>query len=181
MCPTDVTGRVLLHGPQAVSAARSLAAQRRKDQNWPYPWDSPPPGSEQVQAFGSLVIPAPNTPTLVMSYTVDDGSEFVPTDILFGVVGTTWAPGDFTWSLTVNSPVGVTAVQALPFFGFQSVPTPLPPGPASFPWPIRRGEQSILHSRDTARIVVTNVNLGLGAGSFFAYLLGYTYPTVQNV
>lgn len=174
---SPVKTRTLVYGPDAVRAASALRIQQSKDSLWPYDWEFGAPGSKHDQANDYAVVPAANTPTEVVAYQVADGLDFYPQSLVLALIGTSFAPGDFTWSLTVNSPVGVTAAQALPYDGFQNVPFPL--GTLERPWDFAPGERNILRSRDVLRIVVNNLNLGQGSGAFVGVIRGRVIPAAR--
>lgn len=170
--------KTLVSGPQALKAAESLRRARRKDDFWPYDWQFAPPGSKMDQATGFVAVPAQNIATQVVSYQVPDGMNFYPLGVVLTLIGANYAPGDFTWSLTINSPVGISAAQFLPYDGFQNVPFGL--GTLEIPWALPRADRNILHARDTARIVVTVASAGLQQGSFAGVITGYVLDSEKR-
>jgi hypothetical protein len=174
-------GAVTLEGPASVIAANLIRERREQQTQWPYPWIYPPPEAIRVTAgadtSGSLLVPAAATPTQGLLYTVDEGFQFcldrlVVEYIAAGQVGA-WNPGDATWSITANQPVGVTSFQGYVVQGFSAVDVPL--GSLQIPWPLEMPE--LFDAGDQVRVVFTNTNLAQGAGNTFkSILLGWRWP-----
>jgi hypothetical protein len=171
---------IALRGPESIAAAQQLREEIRAKSQWPFPWVFPPPGAIRVTAgadsSGTLIVPAVATPTQGLLYTVDEGFLFAPDALVVeylndGVRGDT-NPGDFLWSMTLNSPVGVGNFQGSPIQGFTAVDVPL--GTLQIPWPVGC---DIYSPNDAIRIVVTNVNLSTGAPNYIKSILrGWTWP-----
>lgn len=170
-----------LQGPEAVAAVQQLREERRAKSQWPYPWSFPPPFAIRVSAgmdsSGTIAVPAAATPTQGLLYTVDEGFNFALEALVIeylndgkrGEVN----PGDFTWSLTRNQPVGVTTFQGSPIQGYTNVD--LPKGTQQIPWPLVCAD--IFDPNDAIRVVFTNVNLSDGAPNYFkSILLGWKWP-----
>jgi hypothetical protein len=170
-------GATVLEGPDSMPAAeavRDLASQKRE---WPYPWLFPPPGAVRVSAgldsSGTLLVPVAGVATQGLLYTVDEGFQFALEKLVVIFIGGTVLPGDFTWSLTRNQPVGVSSFQGVTVQGFQNVDVPL--GSLQIPWPLECPE--LFDPNDAIRVALTNVNLTSGAGNFFkSILLGWRWP-----
>ena len=167
------TRHALVYGSDALRAAESLRQQKRKDAAWPYDWEYAPPGSKEDQVVNYVAVPAAGILTEVCEYSVADGLHFYPTDVALVLMGVAYSPGDFTWSLTINSPADVAAPQAFTMDGYASVPVSL--GTLEIPWKLPRAERNLLHSRDVMRIVVSNVNLGAGGAFFVGVIKGYLF------
>ena len=159
-----------------VQAADALRKERGQKQQWPYPWSYPPPGAIRVIAgadtSGTLVTPALATPTQGLLYTVDEGFQFVLTELVVIYINGSTSnqgvpPGGFTWSLTVNQPVGVSSFQGSPIQGFTNVDVPL--GSIGYPWPLEMPE--FFQPNDQIRSVFTNVALSVGGANWFKTLL----------
>jgi hypothetical protein len=163
----------VLTGPALIQAAAALKAAHDKAVAWPYDWEHRPPGSRQAIAFGSIVAPAQGSQAQILQYNVPDSLQYVPTSLVFEFLGAAWNPGDFTFVLDVNQPIGSISVQGVPFTGYGSVPFNL--GSREIPWQIQAGENDKLKSADQVRVKVTNVNVTPNAPNYFnAVLLGYT-------
>lgn len=175
-----------LQGPESIAAAQALREERAARNQWPFPWSFPPPGAIRVtagaDASGTLIVPAVATPTAGLTYTVDEGFQFALEAIVVsflnaGALGLA-NPGDFTWSLTLNQPVGITSFQGSPIQGFSSVDVPL--GTLQIPWPLFCPE--LFQPNDTIRAVFTNVNLTDTEPNYFKTLfLGWKWPAVPSV
>jgi hypothetical protein len=172
----------VLNGPEAIAAAQQLREERAAKSQWPYPWCYPPPGAIRVtagaDASGTVAVPtALAGATQGLLYTVDEGFQFALEQIVVeyinsGVQGVA-NPGDFTWSLTLNSPVGVGTFQGSPIQGFTAVDVQL--GTLQIPWPLVCAE--LFQPNDAIRSVFTNVNLSSGAPNYFkTILLGWKWP-----
>jgi len=170
-----------LQGPEAIAAAEEIRQQRASKGQWPYPWSYPPPGAIRVSwgldTQGTLAVPVAATPTQALLYTVDQGYQFALYALVVeylndGVQGAV-NPGDFTWSMTLNQPVGIGNFQGSAVQGFTNVDVPI--GTLQIPWPLEEAE--LFDSNDQIRIVVTNTNLANGAPNFIkAILLGWKWP-----
>ena len=165
---------IIMTGAQAVSAARAIKAQHDKQSAWPYEWAFPPENSANVFRQGSLLVPVAATQSLVLQYNVPDSLAFVLTRVCLLVTGVNSLPGDFTWTLDVNLPLGSSSAQGTPLQGFGQVQTQL--GSFERAWDIESGELDILKPRDQLRAKVVNNNLGAGNGYFVAMFVGYTIP-----
>lgn len=172
---------VVLQGPESIAAAQALREQRTAAREWPFPWVFPPPGAIRVTAgadtSGTLAVPVAATLTQGLAYTVDQGFFFaleaIVVEYLAAGVHGACNPGDFTWSLTLNQPVGVTAFQGSPIQGLTSVDIPL--GTLQIPWPLLCAE--VFKPNDCIRSVFTNVNLPDGVPNYFkTLLLGWKWP-----
>lgn len=176
-------GVATLEGPDTVQAAQGVRDLQQAKKEWPYPWVYPPPGAIRVSAgldtSGTLAVPTIAAgATQGLLYTVDEGFQFalealVVEFIASGQVGVA-NPGDFTWSLTLNRPVGVSSLQGSDVQGYTNVDVPL--GSLQIPWPLLCPE--IFYPNDAIRAVFTNVALGsTGAPNYFkTILLGWRWP-----
>lgn len=172
----------VLQGPESIGAAQALREERQAKSQWPFPWSFPPPGATRVLAgadsTGTIVVPtaiAGVTEGLV--YTVDEGYQFALEALVVlylnsGQIGVS-NPGDFTWSLDLNLPIGLTSFQGSPIQGLTNVDVPL--GTLQIPWPMMCAD--IFHPNDTIRSKFTNVNLADGSPNYFkTILLGWKWP-----
>jgi len=172
---------MVLEGPDQVRGAAARREQVKHKTEWPYPYLFAPPGAIRVTAgadsSGTLIVPVAATPTQGLIYTVDEGYLFALERLVViymtaGAQGN-WNPGDATWSLTVDQPVGVVNYQGMNVQGLTNVDVPL--GSLQFPWPLECPE--IFSPNDTVRIAFTNTNLNSGAGNYFkSILLGWRWP-----
>ena len=143
---------------------------------YPFPWETPPPGSEHFFGFGTVVTPALGTTVQVLQYNVKNNYHAAARAILFEYTGGAYNPGDFTWSITVNEPVGSSLANGVPWKDYVNVPFNVGSRQAG-PWPVLSGELSIFSSKDQIRMVATNIGLGVGAPNYFcAALVGWEWP-----
>jgi len=183
MSPLQKT-HVLVAGQQQVAAAESLRRKKRAEDAWPFAWTQAPPRSKHVFQSGFLAAPDPATGIQeVLEYRVDDGFDFCLSDLVLQVIGN-WLPGDFTFSLDINSPIGVTSANTLPYKDYQNIQVTMggngPGAPLASPAPVRSGELSILRARDVLRVKVTNINVPIGNPQFFiAAIWGWVFPSGQ--
>jgi hypothetical protein len=176
MAARSLSGLALERG---ASSVQSLKAAKEK---WPYVWTAAPPGSEHVFKAKTVASPANNNPLQILSYQIPNNQRFVFRGMVlnFSNPNTVWTPGDgnITFSVTVNTPVGLVAAQGTAFKDYGAVTIPL----GSFtlgPWPIEPGELSILESRSILRASVVINSLVIPAGTpnlFTAIFTGWTIP-----
>lgn len=173
---------VILNGAAAVGAARAIKAQHDKADAWPYEWMMRPPGSRNVFVSAFVASPATATQVVVLTYKVPDSMSFVLTRLVFQLSGTaaaTYSPGDFTFVLDVNQPIGSLSAQGVSFTSFGNVQITL--GTLEIPWPVMTGEGDVLKANDEVRIKVTNNSFPVGLPNFFVgIILGYTMPRRMN-
>jgi len=93
-----------------------LGSQAVQGDKWPYWWEHPRANDQFVQRVASVVMPALDTLTDVVTLEVPSGYRFVLKAILHTFqTGIDGAPafvdgsGDILWSLTVNAPAGTSA------------------------------------------------------------------------
>ncbi len=164
-------------GPEAIRAsevAREIVARHSEA---PYRWENAPPGSKHIFAFGAVETPAQAAAVEVLAYQIPNNKRGVFRWLLVEYTGGSYNPGDFTWSMTVNLPVGSTIGEGVTVKDYVNVPFNMG-SRAGGPWPMNSGELSVFESRDIIRIQATNVQLGVGTPNFFvAALIGYEWPT----
>lgn len=174
-------GGMVLQGPDSIAAAQALRESRTAKHDWPFPWVFPPRGATRVTAgadsSGTLVVPVAATLTQGLVYTVDQGFQFALEAIVIeylaaGVQGVV-NPGDFTWNLTLNQPVGVTTFQGSPIQGLTNVDVPF--GSLVIPWSLFCAD--VFQPNDCIRSTFLNVNLPPGVPNYFkTLLLGWKWP-----
>jgi hypothetical protein len=166
-------------GATGVQRARKLLAKegRKLADYW---WLYPPASADDVQATGSIALPAAAAPqALVMEYDVPSGLRFVMTHVCImasvaGALNSAFAPGDgsVTFVLDLNEPIGSPIPVGAPVKGFNALTVPL--GSFEFgPWPLPRPR--IFQPEDKLRWKVTNNTLATldvwVAGGIFGYTL----------
>lgn len=175
----------MVTGVQAVSGARAVMLRKQAEENWPFPWIDPVLRSQHIFQQGFIAAPDPVTGIQeVLELRVPDGSDFYPRWLCLQVklpLQGDWNPGDFTFSIDVNSPIGVPAPAAMPYAYYQNIQVTvggMPGAPLTNPAPFVPGEMSVLHERDIMRVKVININIGIGAPQYFvAGIWGTLFPT----
>jgi hypothetical protein len=97
--------------------------------------------------------------------------------IIQAFVGGAFLPGDATWTIDRNTPVGIPNLQGQPEQGLINVPVPI----GSFaPFAPDRFERCYeFEELDDVRSKATNVNLGVGSPNFFTSgFFGYLVPMI---
>lgn len=165
----------ILTGSQAIQQAEQIKRQYDKQSAWPYEWCYAPQNSSGVFRQGFIAVPADGAvnQAVVLQYNVPDSVYFVLQGVSLNLIGATWNPGDFTWLMDVNAPIGLPSAQATPLQGYGAVGTELG-SLQDGPYPYVSGELDILKPRDQLRLKVTNNALVAGTGSFVATFTGYT-------
>jgi hypothetical protein len=155
-----------------------LARLRHRQRQWPYVHRMPPPGAIRVRADNAIVVPTVAAgETQGIAYTVDEGYLFALECLVVQLLSAgnpgNAAPGDFTWSLDLNKPVGVGSFQGQGIQGFTSVDMPL--GSLEIPWPLEMPD--IFSPNDCIRAKFFNVALTSGDPNYFkVILLGWRWP-----
>lgn len=161
---------VILSGSQAIDAARAIEQQKKKQSVFPFEWSYPPPNSAYVFREASITTPAAAIQTLILEYDVPDSQRFV-LDRLVLWFTTTYQPGDFTFVVDVNRPLGFNSAQGTPLRGFGALQNTF--GNLYRAEKVNGGELDILKPRDQLRVKVTNNTLGAGGAFFVARFFGY--------
>jgi hypothetical protein len=172
----------VMQGPEAIAAAQQLRDERAAKSQWPFPWAFPPPGAIRVTAgadsSGTLLMPtALAGETEALLFTVDQGYQFALEALVVeylnaGSQGLV-SPGAFTWSLTLNRPVGIPTFQGQGVQGLSGVDVGL--GTLQIPWPLAKAE--LFEPNDAIRVTVTNVSIPDGDPNYVkAILLGWKWP-----
>jgi hypothetical protein len=168
----------LYSGVDSVRAADALriAIQGRRDA-WPYVHRFAPPSSEDVLVIGTAnVETVGNGPIEVVKYQVNSGKRFFLRAVILGC-NISFVPGDATFTVDRNSPVGVTDSQFLPEHGLINVPVQL--GSAIYgPFHLQRARE--FAPLDVVRVKGTNVTLSAGpTNQYVCGLFGYEVPVLD--
>jgi hypothetical protein len=156
--------------------------QDRKSGSWPYTWVYPPPAAEDVNVEGTIVAPANNTLTQILSYQVPSGQSFCFTGVILqamtgGAIINGWTPGDGNVLFTIDqdTPIGVVNTTGSPLRGWSNVTTPRGSVLTGRIWDIRM--PFIIPARTVLRAkVITQNPVAVGSGNeIIAVFLGYTY------
>lgn len=174
----------IISGAEAVAALREIETSQRNRDLWPYNWEFPPPDGERVHVEGIIVAPAAGVQSIVASYTVDNGFNFVLTGII-QIFTQSWDVGstDITWVLDINQPL-TAVVQGYPVQGFTSSNVPKGGfggvGSGVFA-PYHLPKPEILSPTDVLRSkVTTSANIVAGAPNrFISIFLGWKVPSAK--
>ena len=133
-----------------------------------------PDGAVPVNIFGAVQSPAYGAANqvVILTYTVRANFACLITHIVLGFAGPLPEPlpGDITWDIDVDRPLGSNSGYFVKDYGVITIPL------GSFqqlPWPVefRHRNNEVIRIKGT-----TNQNVGTGAGSFLtAALLGYEW------
>lgn len=117
----------VITGPEAVKQMNRVHEEEQRRDRWPFPWIYPPDSAEPIFRAGSIEAPAYGSDTEVLLYKVPAGLQFALCEIIQIYVGASYVPGsgDILWTLDMDAPVGVTALQANPLPGLFQIPVPL--------------------------------------------------------
>jgi len=160
-------------------AFEAIEEARIRRSAWPFEWSFPPPGAIRVTAQNAVLVPMAASTVEGFAYTVDQGFLFALDALIViylnsGLPGA-WSPGDATWSLDLNAPVGVPTFQGSPVQGFTAVDVPL--GSQQFPFYLEMPE--LFHPNDTIRTKFTNVGLPTTPGNYLqTILMGWRWPVI---
>ena len=162
-------------GPQQVKAIDALRRELERRDQWPFPWVFPPPDSLRRNPTGSVLTPAVGVQATILTFTIPQGYQFELVGLLFCAVTTGMVlignPGDYTFSVDRNTPLGGGALQGGPLADLTAVSFPFG-SPAIGAMPLPRSET--LAPNDTVRVKITNVAGAAGAPNYgIAMLTGW--------
>jgi hypothetical protein len=165
------------YGVDAAKAADVLNQDKDRREQWPYVHCYPPRNAEPVHVINSVPTPAALATVQVLLYSVPPGYRFYLRAIVQNYVGGAFLPGDATWTIDRNTPVGIPNLQGQPEQGLTNVPVQLGSFTASSPWRLPRAYE--FEELDDIRSKGTNVNLGVGISNFFmSGFFGYLVPMI---
>jgi len=185
MSPVRERDRRVVTGPEAVKQMHALHQIERNRDQWPYPWLCPPESAEPVFRYGSIAAPAFGgaNQVEVLKYSVPAGLQFALCGLLQIYVGAGFVPGrgDILWTVDLDSPVGVTALQGNPLAGLYQISTSLPPmlSQNGVAWPPMRFEKPFILKPETdLRSKATTVaNVSTGDPNYLISIFeGFTWP-----
>lgn len=168
-----------LTGVQAIDAAEKLREKLQRQSDWPYVHIFPPPNSIPWHAFTQtpVAVPAMGASVAALTYQVPEGLRAYMIGILQNYSGGTGLnPGDLSWTVTQNQPVGISDFQGAPVQGLTAIPVPLGEWQYGVWWPFPRAYE---FEPDTVlRSMVKNVTGNIPAGApnvlisgFFGWLM----------
>ena len=189
MQPADVrsylNARTLNPQFLGVSQMESADQERERVQNrsdWPYVHIFPPPNADPVNEITRAAVlptvPAIGATVVALAYRVPSGSRFIMTGIIQNAFGGAINPGDLTWTVDVNAPVGIADFQGMGKQGLINIPIPLGSFVFGVIWEFKRPYE--FEPLDLIQSKVTNVasgNVGPGNPVLSAFL-GYRVPVV---
>lgn len=160
------------------------SSDAHKDE-WPYPWEYPPPNAELFNKETSTAAPLNNVLTELLLFTVPDGYFLRVAGIMLAIAGSgftyTDGSGDYTWIWDVNTPTnvgaGITAPilpsgQVVPYFDAVTIHK----GSPDDGW-WRIPGRLVFEPRDDVRVKVTTQAPFPETGvNFLVSLIGWTWP-----
>lgn len=156
-------------GPEAVKAANALRDLEARRDIWPFPWVYPPESSIRRNPMAAIVSPAIGAVNIavILAFTVPQGFKFEMLGLTIGAFTTgglpSGNPGDFTFSVDKNTPLGATTVvQGSPLADLQAVPFNLGNPYSGEAW-FHFGRSETFAPNDTIRAKVVNVGGGVGS------------------
>lgn len=171
-------------GVDAVQAADVVRRDASNREKWPYMHIYAPVNAEPVHVIASIVTPdqvanvgVAAATVVVLAYQVPSGFRFYLRAIIQTYEGGAFVPGQATWTIDRNTPVGVASFQAQPEQGLVAVPQRV----GSFsPWTVDEFARAYeFEPLDIVRSKATNVALGVGDPNYFSSaFLGYLVPDV---
>jgi hypothetical protein len=165
------------YGKDAAKAADILNQDQDRKEQWPYVHIYTPRNAEPVHVIAFAPTPAALATVEILKYPVPSGYRFYLRAIVQGYVGGAFLPGDATWTIDRNTPIGIPTLQGQPEQGLINVPVQLGSFTASSPWILPRAYE--FEELDDVRSKGTNVNLGVGIPNFFmSGFFGYLVPMI---
>lgn len=169
-----------VNAQDSVFAANKLRSNKKRSEQWPYPWSYPPPGALNVMPSGSIPAPQVGQQTQVLAYRVPIGLKFYLVGIIqqFAGSGFVEGAGSALWTLDKDSPVssGSQPVQSSSVAWFLNLPFTL----GSFDHgPIYLAMPELFAATTIIRSKVTTAAGGItpGGSNFFTTILfGWTVP-----
>lgn len=162
-----MSGVRVASGPEAAFATDKIRRQVEARDAWPFPWVYPGPDSSRRNPTGYIVTPAVGVTAAILTFTVPQGYVFDMQGLLLCAVTTGMVlignPGDFTFSVDRNTPVGGGALQGGPLADLTAVPFNLG-SPSIGPMPLSRAET--FQGNDVIRAKITNVSGAAGAPNY---------------
>jgi len=179
-----MAARVMLNpqfsGVDLVKSADKERQDREKRSEWPYLHLFPPPNSIPVNQITQtpVGVPAIGLTAVALAYRVPSGYQFIMTGIVQNIYGSAVNPGDVTWTVDRNKPVGIADSQGMGVQGLINVPVPLGSFPFGVIWEFKRPYE--FEPLDLVQSKATNVASG-GVGlpnALISAFLGYLIPVV---
>lgn len=167
-----------VNAQDSVFAANKLRSNKKRIEQWPYPWSYPPPGADNAQPFNSIPAPQPGVQTIVLAYAVPTGMKFWLVGIIQQYAGSGFVQGSGSalWTLDKDSPVsaGSQPVQSSSVAYFLNQTFTL----GSFDRPFYLAMPELFAATTVIRSKVTTTSaITPGAPNYFTtVLIGYTVP-----
>lgn len=180
----------VLSGPDLIRAETRVRELMKRRELSPYPWQVPPPDADRVHAKGGIGVPAANTVTQILAYTVPANRWFWLTGLIqlyLGGTSTVTTPGDgqIAWDLDVDIPTGIASPQGYQVNGFSEILGTV--GLSNFPYgnfqqglntPYLLSKPELIGPEKTLRSKVTvNSTVHSNGGNFVTIFDGWLVPT----
>jgi len=161
-------------------AVQAVERARDRKREWPYRWSFPAPAAIRFTAQSSIAVPTVAAgETQALLYTVEQGYRLALESVIVEYLANgrrgNANPGDFTWTVDLNTPEGTPSFQGQGIQGLTAIDVPL--GRLDLPWPLECPE--LFEPNDAVRVKFINVNLFSGLpNQFKAVLMGWRWPVV---
>jgi hypothetical protein len=169
-------------GVQEIESADKRRERVGNRSEWPYNHLFPPPNADPVneitRAAALPTVPAIGSTVVALAYRVPSGSRFIMTGIIQNAFGGLVMPGDLTWTVDKNAPVGIADFQGMGVQGLINIPIALGSFAFGVIWEFKRPYE--FEPLDLIQSKVTNVaSGGVGPGNpVLSAFLGYRIPVV---
>jgi len=166
-----------MYGSDQIKSADQVRQQRDNRSDWPYEHLFPPANSTPVNqiTLTPAVVPAMGSQVLVLAYKVPSGKRFILTGVIENIFGVSFTPGDGTWTIDKNTPIGIPDSQKMPMQGLVNTPVQLGSFASGRPWRFPRPYE--FEPLDLVQSKFSNV-VGIGGGTLLSAFLGYLIPVV---
>ena len=169
-------GNPQVFGNDQIKSADQVRQERANRNDWPYEHLFPPSNSVPVNQITQtpVAVPAMAATAVVLAYRVPSGMRFIMTALVQNIFGATFLPGDGTWTVDKNTPVGIPDAQRMPMQGLVNVPVPLGSFQTGIPWHFTRPYE--FEPLDLVQSKFTNATSGatLLVSAFLGYLIPVT-------
>ena len=169
-------GNPQFYGNDQIKSADQVRQERANRNDWPYEHLFPPSNSVPVNQITQtpVAVPAASATAVVLALRVPSGMRFIMTGLVQNIYGATFTPGDGTWTVDKNTPVGIADAQRMPMQGLVNIPVPLGSFDTGIPWRFARPYE--FEPLDLVQSKFTNATSGatLLVSAFLGYLLPVT-------
>lgn len=164
-----------------VLAAERLRVLMLRRKLWPYTDLFPPKVCTPINQIFTIDAPLNNVPTVVLAYQVPSGMRLILQAVIQVKSPLPIAPGDASWTIDVDAPVGIPNFQAMGVQGLTALQGPLGSLQTGKPWSLPRPYTfeplTVLRSKVTTTAAIPPGPANRFTSGFFGYLI----PVVKGV